>query len=266
MLPQGHLGGPLGYPAEGCSPSSPQSLLPSTYAAAKISAKRATSNATWRIDPVEPAAGPARPGDGACRAVCSRRSVGVGRCSTVSASPPGYSVNAPVPASGRFPGPPSSPSRRSITAPAEPARESRSFAIAQPTARSKAGVEPGDELPRRRHRIVAMGEELRRRVVPWVGHLAGERPVQGAAEGVNVNAGVDAAFSDLLGRHVVEGPEQPSGLGARKRGLDPASETEVGEVGAKGPSPILDQHVRGLHVPVDEPGRVGGIERPRRAG
>ena len=84
--------------------------------------------------------------------------------------------------------------------------------------------------------------------------------VEDAAQRVDVGPRVDGLAFDLLGRRVLDGPEEVAGRrqAARRRLLrDP----EVGEVCVVGA--LLDQDVAGLYVPVHERVRVRGIQRTR---
>ena len=94
--------------------------------------------------------------------------------------------------------------------------------------------------------------------------VAGEQLVEHAAERVDVGAGVDPLAADLLGRDVVEGPDEGAGRGDAGARVDLAGEPEVGEVGVLAGARALDEDVARLDVAVDEPARVRGVERRRR--
>jgi hypothetical protein len=91
-----------------------------------------------------------------------------------------------------------------------------------------------------------------------VGHLADEAVVEQAAERVEVAAAVDLPALDLLGRDVVDRPDHVARL--RDLGavaLQALRESEICQKCAA----ALDQDVRRLDVAVDQPERVGGVER-----
>ena len=81
----------------------------------------------------------------------------------------------------------------------------------------------------------------------------GEALVEDAGEGVDVGARVDRFPLDLLRSAVLDRADEAAG--ARGQFLD---DTEVGEVGAV---VVGNEDVRGLHVAVDEPPCVRGLER-----
>ena len=93
--------------------------------------------------------------------------------------------------------------------------------------------------------------------------LAGERQragdglVEQTSERVDVRARRRGAALDQLGCDVGKRAEHLTGRGDARGILDPTADAEVGEVGAI----TLDEHVRRLHVTVDEPVRVRTVER-----
>ncbi len=122
------------------------------------------------------------------------------------------------------------------------------------------------DLAQRRRRLLHVGPDLGRLGVARVGDPPGEHLVEHAAERVDVRARVDRAALELLRRDVVERADEHAGLrhaAARRRLLGQA---EVGQVGERLLLRAGDQHVRGLDVAVDEPARVGGVERPADLG
>ena len=177
-----------------------------------------------------------------------------------------------------------------------------------PSARPRSGVEPErgarlvDQLPAARvakggilrHRTLQDRVDLRRqtrvslagnrnRILevriqrgdvrrPVVREAARQRFEEQAAECVLVSATVERLAADLLGRDVVD-RAQPLPVGrAALRG--PLRQPEVGEVGVLSAVLFVDQDVRRLHVAMDEPAPVCGVEcigdlsrnrdRPRR--
>ena len=76
---------------------------------------------------------------------------------------------------------------------------------------------------------------------------------------------VDRVAADLLGGHIVHGPQRP--LGGPLGGIgDAPGEAEVAQPGVQrllGAVAAGDEHVGGLDVAMDEPGGVGDVERPR---
>ncbi len=99
------------------------------------------------------------------------------------------------------------------------------------------------------------------------GRPAGEHLVEHAPERVDVGARVELVAADLLGRDVVERADEGAGAGQcgrRGAALDPLGQSEVGQVGvvpAVTLRMLLDEHVAGLDVAMDEPARVGHVER-----
>ena len=85
--------------------------------------------------------------------------------------------------------------------------------------------------------------------------LAGETLVEHAPERVGVGAPVDRFAADLLGRQVVERPDEPPGVGGVPAEL--LGDPEVGQVGV---IVLVEQHVGGLHVTVHERPPVSGVE------
>ncbi len=88
------------------------------------------------------------------------------------------------------------------------------------------------------------------------GRVAGGGEVQHAAQREHVARGADLPAVDLFRRHVGGCADEPAGrLGAVRRPHDP----EVDH-----PGPVLgEQDVGRLEVPVDQPGRMNGLERLR---
>ena len=83
---------------------------------------------------------------------------------------------------------------------------------------------------------------------------------------VLIRATVDRAALDLLGRDVVEGAHERAGLRQAGLAAPMLGQAEVGQIGVIGlldAATGRDQDVRRLHVPVDEPGLSGGVERAR---
>src|ERR1700757_4739124 len=58
---------------------------------------------------------------------------------------------------------------------------------------------------------MAVGYLILRWAVEW--ELSGEHLIEGDADGIDVGAGVDWLPGDLLGRHIVHGPEDDAGSG-----------------------------------------------------
>ena len=90
------------------------------------------------------------------------------------------------------------------------------------------------------------------------GRRPGEALVEDAGERVLVGATVDLVAADLLGRDVVARPERADGVERRCRFAERPGQTEVGEVDVL---VLIEEHVRGLDVAVDEPARVCRVER-----
>ena len=94
-------------------------------------------------------------------------------------------------------------------------------------------------------------------------HLARQALVEDARERVQVRPSVDVVPADLLRCDVVDRPHERPGLGEAAAGRDVLGETEVAEVGVLLLALLRQQDVRGLHVPVHEPGPVGGVQGAR---
>jgi hypothetical protein len=99
-------------------------------------------------------------------------------------------------------------------------------------------------------------------LVAFEGHGAGEQLERHAGEAVFVGPAIDVLALDLLGRHVggcahERAHARQAGFGARLLG-----QPEVGQVGMLALSRLVDEHVAGLHVAVDEASCVGGVEGP----
>ena len=106
--------------------------------------------------------------------------------------------------------------------------------------------------------VVVQVREHRRRDRPArVGHLAGQRVVEDAAERVDVGARVDLLAGELLGRHEVDGADPLARRGQPRVGADDLREPEVGEVGVL----AAEQDVGRLDVAVHEPDGVRGVQR-----
>ena len=82
--------------------------------------------------------------------------------------------------------------------------------------------------------------------------------MQEARERVLVGASVELLALDLLRRDVRRRAERQAGIEARRLLGQPAREPEVGEVDVLA---LVEEHVRGLHVTVDQARLVGGVER-----
>ena len=111
--------------------------------------------------------------------------------------------------------------------------------------------------------FLQVGPEHRQLRVAHERGLSGQALVEQATERVEVGPAVDLLARDLLWRSVGGGAErEPVRGGDALLGEAPA-EAEVGQVGVL---LRIEQHVRGLHVSVDERFRVGGVERARDLG
>ena len=108
-----------------------------------------------------------------------------------------------------------------------------------------------------------MGEEYGDVRVVREGRLCGQALEQQAAERIDVGAPVDRVAGDLLGGDVVDRSHQLAVLGQGCLLVEALGEAEVRQIGVV-PSAVagagIEQHVGGLHVPVDEPASMGGVE------
>ncbi len=135
------------------------------------------------------------------------------------------------------------------------------------------GERLGEHLVERRRKVGAACRDARRLIVdvsPQRRHvavaperrLAGQGFVEEAPERVHVGAGVGPTVRDLLGRDVVDGADEGAGAcGAGPGSIGALGQAEVGEVGVLVAVALLDEHVGRLDIPVNEPARVGGVER-----
>ena len=89
--------------------------------------------------------------------------------------------------------------------------------------------------------------------------LAGEHLVEHDAERVEVGLAGDGRAQRLLGRDVV-GRAEHAAVGGQPLLVERAGDPEVGDLGR---ALLVDQHVLGLDVAVDDVAGVGGAERPR---
>ncbi len=120
-------------------------------------------------------------------------------------------------------------------------------------------------MPPRIDRILAQARHrYRHRRRPGERDLSGDHLVEHHAEREEVRAAVDASASELLGRHVERGPEDSrlggEALRARSLLLCPR-DPEVGHHDA--PAVVLDEHVAGLEVAMDD---SSGVCRRETAG
>ncbi len=134
---------------------------------------------------------------------------------------------------------------------------------------------PGDHIVEGRRQVGAvrgdlrrglrqMGEHQRRIEVRAVGRVAREHLEQHAAEGVDVGARIGRLSLELLRGRVVERSHELSRPGETAVGRRPPGQAEVGQVdvrvGRLASGGLCDEDVGRLHVPVDEPLGMGGIE------
>ena len=136
-------------------------------------------------------------------------------------------------------------------------RSSGSFAIAR---RARRRPQAGATAAARSPAAAAArgGRRRRRRRSPGERQRPGQRLEEQAAERVDVGAAVDVVADDLLRRDVVDRAHQ---LAIGRAGVrDALREAEVGQVDVLPPPLLVEQDVRRLHVAVDEPLRVRGVE------
>ena len=128
--------------------------------------------------------------------------------------------------------------------------------------RVEADAELGEALARHGRRVLEMRVDRRDLGIARERHLAGQAPVQHAPQGVDVGAAVHVLAADLLGGHVVDGPDELSGARDAGAGLQPLRHAEVGEERAVRRRARIrrEQDVPRLHVAMDQPGGMGGIE------
>ena len=132
------------------------------------------------------------------------------------------------------------------------------------------GVEVGSHFGPSRGRLgrglVDVRDQRLELGAPWEGDLAGQSLVEHTAEGVDVRALACSSFGDELRRDVVGGPRELSRFAGLLLALGGLRQAEVGEVDVLVLSRARDEHVGRLHVSVDEPPLVCGIEAVCSAG
>jgi hypothetical protein len=95
-------------------------------------------------------------------------------------------------------------------------------------------------------------------------HGARQAFEEDACERVDVRLRVDLRPSDLLGCDVVDRPEKRAALSHARACVDLFRQPEVGQVGNRWRAWIragLDEDVPGLHVTMDQPAAMSGVER-----
>ena len=115
-----------------------------------------------------------------------------------------------------------------------------------------------------RRRVVHVREQRRNLVLALVRTFSGQALVEDAAERVDVDATVHRLPLDLLRCQVVDGAEDLPAAGEARDGRGVLGQSEVAEIRvlAAAGRP-RDQDVRRLDVAMDEPARMGGVERGR---
>ena len=94
--------------------------------------------------------------------------------------------------------------------------------------------------------------------------LAGEHPVHHDAEGVDVRSPVDRSPHDLLGRHVLDRPDEHAGVRELRLliGRVRLGDAEIEDLHVVPATRALDEHhVRRLEVAMNDPRGVGDVER-----
>ena len=102
------------------------------------------------------------------------------------------------------------------------------------------------------------------RIAPAVRRLPAANLVERGTQAVHVGAPVDgrALPAHLLRRHVAPGSQDHSALRAASLLAEIAHQPEVGHPGMQGlVIPLLDEDIGGLHVAVNKPLAVGGVQR-----
>ena len=106
-----------------------------------------------------------------------------------------------------------------------------------------------------------MGEHDRQLALALERPLAREALEQHAAERVDVDSSVDRLPADLLRRDVVDRADEPAVAGEAADRRDVPREAEVADIRLLAVRPVRHEDVPGLHVTMDEPGRVRRVER-----
>ena len=105
-----------------------------------------------------------------------------------------------------------------------------------------------------------MGVDERELALPLERALSGQTFVEHAAERVDIGAAVDRTTSDLLGRDVVERADEAAVAGQAADRGDVPGEAEVADEGVLAVGNGRDEDVGRLDVPMNEVGRVRGVE------
>ena len=111
-----------------------------------------------------------------------------------------------------------------------------------------------------------MREEHRQLCLPVEGACPGQAFEEDAAEGVDVCSAVDRATLDLLGRHVVDCSDEPALTRQAADRRRVAGEPEVADVDVLAFRSRCNEDVGRLHVAVDEPRGMRGVECVGRLG
>src|SRR5947209_9026117 len=104
---------------------------------------------------------------------------------------------------------------------------------------------------------VELGEVVVRR--EWDG--PGEALEEDAAQRVDIRACVHAVTAGLLGRDVIDRADERPGASQAVTSCDSPRESEVRQVDVLAPDGGGDENVGWLHVAMDEPVGVRGVER-----
>ncbi len=106
-----------------------------------------------------------------------------------------------------------------------------------------------------------MREDDRQLTLALEGPRAGDTLEEHAAEGIDIRTPVDPTTRDLLGRDVVDRSDEAPVAGEAAHRRDVAGESEVADVQVLRFVQPRHEQVAGLHVAVDEPRLVRGVER-----
>ena len=112
----------------------------------------------------------------------------------------------------------------------------------------------GVQILRRRRRLGKVHQRRSHRGVADEGHGAGEHLVEGDAGGVDIAFLRHGQALGLFGGYIVYGTDHIFTGEGHGAGGDLPGDAEVGQLGL---APVGDDHVLGLHIPVDDPVGVG---------
>ena len=129
--------------------------------------------------------------------------------------------------------------------------------------RVERGGQLGPQVGNPGRRIVEMCKEDGQLALPVERARTGQALVEDAAERIDVSTAIDRAPLDLLGRHVIDRPDETALARQAAHRRNVARKAEVADVRVLPVMSLRHEDVAGLYIAVDEPRRVRRIERAR---